>query len=42
VALHAGEQLVVDVAARVRDGVGIFERDLLRLGEEGAPRIVVE
>src|SRR5438874_5469525 len=41
-ALHAREQLVVDVAARVRDRVGVFERNLLGVGEERAPRVVVE
>jgi len=42
VPLHTREQLVVDVAARVRDRVGVFERDLLRVAEEWAPRIVGE
>src|SRR5262249_23881783 len=42
VPLHAREQLVVDVAARVRDRVGVFERDLLRVGEKRALRVVVE
>jgi hypothetical protein len=42
VPLHAREQLVVDVTARVRDGVGVFERDLLRVAEERALRIVAE
>lgn len=40
--LHAREQLVVDVAARVCHRVGIFERDLLRIAEERALRVVVE
>jgi NAD(P)-dependent dehydrogenase (short-subunit alcohol dehydrogenase family) len=39
VPLHPCEQLVVDVAARVRDRVGVFERDLLRVTEERALRI---
>src|SRR3989441_4028952 len=34
VPLHAREQLVVDVAARVRDRVGVFERHLLRVRSE--------
>src|SRR5690349_7594442 len=34
VPLHAREQVVVDVAVGVRDGVGVLERDLLRVGEE--------
>src|SRR5438874_325339 len=42
VPLHAREQVVVDVAARVRHRVGVFERDLLRVAEERALRIVVE
>ena len=42
VPLHAREQLVVDVAAGVRDRVGVFERDLLRVAEEWALRIVAE
>src|SRR5881628_2400880 len=42
VPLHTREQLVVDVAARVRDRVGVFERDLLRIAEEWALRIVGE
>src|SRR5439155_7180994 len=42
VPLHAREQLVVDVAARVRDGVGVFERYLLRVAEERALRVVPE
>jgi len=42
VPLHAREQLVVDVAARVRDRVGVLERDLLRVAEEWALRIVAE
>src|SRR6266567_2898639 len=42
VPLHAREQLVVDVAARVRDRVGVFERYLLRVAEERALRVVVE
>jgi hypothetical protein len=42
VPLHAREQLVVDVAAGVRDRVGVFERDLLRVTEEWALRIVAE
>jgi hypothetical protein len=39
---QAREQLVVDVTARVRDRVGVFERRLLRVAEEGALRVVVE
>ena len=39
---HAREQLVVDVAVCVRDRVGVFERNLLRVAEERALRIVVE
>src|SRR5258705_3581938 len=42
VPLHADEQLVVDVAARVRDRVGVLERHLLRVAEERALRVVVE
>src|SRR5882724_4391533 len=42
VSLHAREQLVVDVTARVRDRVGVFERHLLRVAEERALREVVE
>jgi len=42
VPLHAREQLVVDVAAGVRDRVGVFERNLLRIAEEWALRIVAE
>jgi len=42
VPLHAREQFVVDIAAGVRDRVGIFERDLLRVAEERALRIVAE
>src|SRR5438874_2558823 len=42
VPLHAREQLVVDVAARVRDRVGVFERHLLRVAEERALRVVIE
>src|SRR6266545_7405416 len=42
VPLHAREQLVVDVLARVRDRVGVFERHLLRVAEERALRVVVE
>src|SRR5437773_7725474 len=42
VPLHAREQLVVDVAARLRDRVGVFERYLLRVAEERALRVVVE
>jgi hypothetical protein len=40
--LQAREQLVVNVAARVRDRVGVFKRDLLRVAEERAPRVVAE
>src|SRR5206468_10258954 len=40
--LHPREQLVVDVAARLRDRVGVFERHLLRVAEERALRVVVE
>jgi hypothetical protein len=40
--LQAREQLVVDVAVRVRDRVGIFERLLLRVAEERTLRVVVE
>ena len=40
--LHAREQVVVDVAMRVRDRVGVFERHLLGVGEERALRVVVE
>jgi hypothetical protein len=39
---QAPEELVVDVTARVRDRVGVFERDLLRVGEERALRVVAE
>src|ERR1700730_5285581 len=42
VSLHAREKLVVDVAARVRDRVGVFERHLLRVAEERALRIAAE
>src|SRR5438552_10532087 len=42
VPLHAREQLVVDIAARDRDRVGVFERYLLRVAEERALRVVVE
>src|SRR5206468_3361890 len=42
VPLHAREQLVVDIAARVRDRIGVFERDLLGVAEEWALRIVGE
>jgi hypothetical protein len=42
VVLHAREQLVVDVAARIRDRVGVFEGYLLRVAEERALRVVVE
>jgi hypothetical protein len=42
VLLHAREQFVVDVAAGVRDRVGVFERDLLRVAEEWALRVVAE
>jgi hypothetical protein len=42
VPLHAREQLVVDVAAGVRDRVSVFERDLFRVAEERALRIVAE
>jgi len=42
VLLHPREELVVDVAARVRDRVGVFQRDLLRVAEERARRVVVE
>src|SRR5262249_52943433 len=35
-------ELVVDVAARVCDRVGVFERYLLRVAEERARRVVVE
>src|SRR6185369_16517968 len=41
VPLHAREQLVVDVTARLRDRVGVFERHLLRIAEERALRVVV-
>src|SRR6266567_85952 len=40
--LHAREELVVDVAARLRDRVGVFERHFLRVAEERALRVVVE
>src|SRR5260370_18643042 len=39
---QAREQLVVDVAARVRDRVGVFKSHLLRVAEERALRVVVE
>src|SRR5258708_39585476 len=39
---QAREQLVVDVAARVRDRVGVFKSYLLRVAEERALRVVVE
>jgi len=42
VLLQAREQLVVDVAACVRDRVGVLERDLLGVGEEWARRVVAE
>src|SRR5262245_59788092 len=42
VPLQAGEQVVVDVASRVGDRVGVFERHLLRVGEKRARRIVAE
>src|SRR5213082_3545683 len=42
VSLHAREKLVVDVAVRLRDRIGVFERHLLRFAEERALRIVVE
>src|SRR5437867_6721349 len=42
VSLHAREKLVVDVAVRLRDRIGVFERHLLRVAEERALRIVVE
>src|SRR2546426_585803 len=42
VPLHAREELVVDVAVRLSDRVGVFERHLLRVAEERALRIVVE
>jgi hypothetical protein len=42
VPLQAREQLVIDVAARDRDRIGVFERDLLRVAEERALRIVAE
>ncbi len=42
VPLHAREELVVDVAVRVRDRVGVFERHPLRVAEERALRVVVE
>src|SRR2546429_199709 len=40
--LHPREELVVDVAARLRDRVGVFERHFLRVAEERALRVVVE
>src|SRR5688572_9267745 len=42
VPLHAREELVADVAARLRDGVGVFERHLLGVAEERALCVVVE
>jgi hypothetical protein len=42
VSLHAREELVVDVAVRIRDRVGVFERYLLRVAEEQALGIVDE
>ena len=42
VTLHAREQLIVDVTAGVCDRIGVFERDLLRVAEERALRIVAE
>jgi hypothetical protein len=36
VSLQAREELIVDVAARVRHRVGVFERHNLRITEEGA------
>src|SRR5882672_6110 len=42
VSLHAREELVVDVAVRLGDRVGVFERHLLRVAEELALRIVAE
>jgi len=42
VPLQAREELVVDVAACVRDRVGVLERDLLGVGEEWARRVVAE
>jgi hypothetical protein len=41
-ALHAREQIVVDVAAGIRDRIGVFERHLLGVAEERALRVVVE
>src|SRR5436853_7806654 len=40
--LHAREELVVDVAPRLRDRVRVFERHFLRVAEERALRVVVE
>src|SRR5262245_23842227 len=42
VPLHPREQLVVDVAACVRDRIRVFECYLLRVAEERALRVVVE
>src|SRR5712692_11688864 len=42
VLLQAREQLVVDVAVRLSDRVGVFERHLLRVAEERALGILVE
>jgi hypothetical protein len=36
---HPREQPVVDVPARVGDGVSVFERHLLRVAEERALRV---
>src|SRR5258705_696211 len=42
VPLHTREELVVDVLARVRDCVRVFERYLLRVAEERTLPVVVE
>jgi hypothetical protein len=42
VPLQPREQLVVDVALGVRDGVGVFERQLLGVAEQPARGIVME
>src|SRR5260370_36874696 len=42
VLLDARKQLVVDIAVRVRDRVGVFERHLLRVAEERALSIIIE
>src|SRR5258705_11506515 len=42
VPLQAREQLVIDIAVRVRDRVGVLERHLLGVAEERALRVVIE